>query len=87
MQDNGFTIDAVTAAISGDKEAFVNAFNTAIASKVSDALEIKKVEIASNLLDVSSESPEEVANETEGSETEVVGSGDAAEPSTEETAE
>jgi hypothetical protein len=84
MEDNGFSIDAVTAAIAGDKEAFVNAFNTAIASKVSDALEVKKVEIASNLLDVS---PEEVSNETEVSETEVDGSGTSAESSTEETAE
>ena len=81
MQDNGFSVDAVTAAIAGDKEAFMNAFNNAIASKVTDALEVKKVEIASNLL-----GQEEVSNEFEGSETEVDGSGDAA-ASTETTSQ
>jgi hypothetical protein len=69
MNDNGFSLDAVTAAVSGDKEAFINAFNSAIASKVTDALELKKVEIASNLL-----GQEEVSHEVEGSETEVDGS-------------
>ena len=72
MQDQGFSVDAVTAAIAGDKESFINAFNNAIANKVSDALEVKKVEIASNLL-----GQEEVSNEIEGLETEVDGSGDA----------
>lgn len=83
MQDQGFSVDAVTAAIAGDKEAFMNAFNNAIANKVGDALEVKKVEIASNLL-----GQEEVTNEIEGSEAEVDGSGDevAAETSTEENA-
>ena len=83
MQDQGFSVDAVTAAIAGDKDAFINAFNNAIATKVGDALEVKKVEIASNLL-----GQEEVTNEIEGFETEVEGSGDevAAETSTEENA-
>lgn len=81
MNDNGFSVDAVTAAIAGDKEAFLNAFNNAIANKVGDALEVKKVEIASNLL-----GQEEVTNEVEGSQTEVDGSGDeSAEASTEST--
>ena len=71
MQDQGFSVDAVTAAIAGDKESFLNAFNNAIAAKVGDALEVKKVEIASNLL-----GQEEVTNEIEGLETEVDGSGD-----------
>jgi len=71
MNDDGYSMQAVTAAIAGDKEAFVNAFNTAIASKVSDALEVKKVEVASNLL-----GQEEVANEIETIETEVDGSSD-----------
>jgi hypothetical protein len=79
MEDSGFTVDAVTAAIAGNKEGFVNAFNSAIASKVTDALEVKKVEVASNLL-----GQEEVTNEIEGSETEVDGSSDAAVDSTEE---
>ena len=72
MQDQGFSVSAVTAAIAGDKEAFMTAFNNAIANKVSDALEVKKVEIASNLL-----GQEEVTNEVEGTETEVDGSADA----------
>lgn len=81
MQDQGFSVDAVTAAIAGDKEAFMNAFNNAIANKVGDALEVKKVEIASNLL-----GQEEVTNEIQGLETQVDGSGDAA-TSTEETSQ
>ena len=83
MQDQGFSVDAVTAAIAGDKDAFINAFNNAIATKVGDALEVKKVEIASNLL-----GQEEVTNEIEGFEAEVEGSGDevTAETSTEESA-
>ena len=72
MQDQGFSVDAVTAAIAGDKEAFMNAFNNAIANKVGDALEVKKVEIASSLL-----TPEVQTNEVEGTETEVDGSSDA----------
>ena len=68
MEDNGFTVDAVTAAISGDKEGFLSAFNNAIASKVTDALEVKKVEIASNLLGVQ--------DELQASQTEFDGSAD-----------
>ena len=81
MQDQGFSVDAVTAAIAGDKEAFMTAFNNAIANKVGDALEVKKVEIASNLL-----GQEEVTNEIQGLETQVDGSGDAAD-STEEASQ
>ena len=55
MEDNGFSLQAVTAAIAGDKDAFLSAFNNAIANKVTDALEVKKVEIASNLLGVQDE--------------------------------
>jgi hypothetical protein len=72
MEDNGFTVDAVTAAIAGDKESFLNAFNNAIANKVTDALELKKVEIASNLLDAGQQ--EVVAHEVDGTQTEVDGS-------------
>lgn len=45
------TLELVNLAIAGDKDALETAFNAAMATKVSDALEIKKVEIASNLLD------------------------------------
>jgi hypothetical protein len=40
-------VEAVTL---GDKEGFMSAFHSALAAKVSDALEIKKVEIASTLV-------------------------------------
>lgn len=66
MEDNGFSVQAVTAAIAGDKEAFLSAFNNAIANKVTDALEVKKVEIASNLLGVQDEL-ETVTTEVDGS--------------------
>ena len=32
MEDNGFSVQAVTAAIAGDKESFLTAFNNAIAN-------------------------------------------------------
>ena len=54
------TMDIINAAISGDKEGVENAFNAAIAAKVSDALEVKKVEVASNLI-----TPQELENENE----------------------
>ena len=62
-------VDAVNAAIMGDREGFMQGFQSAIATKVGDALEIKKVEVASSLL-----SPVEVTNEIENTETEVDGS-------------
>ena len=43
-------IELVNLALAGDKAGFETAFNNAISGKVTDALEIKKVEIASNLL-------------------------------------
>ena len=66
MDDNGYSLQAVTAAIAGDKEGFQKAFNDAIANKVTDALEVKKVEIASNLLGVQDEL-ETVTTEVDGS--------------------
>jgi hypothetical protein len=68
------TIDLVNAAVAGDQEAFKAAFDSAMAARVSDALEVKKVEIASSLL-----TPEVETNEIEGIETEVDGSSDAVE--------
>ena len=62
-------LDAVNAAIMGDREGFMQGFQSAIATKVGDALEIKKVEVASSLL-----SPVETTNEIENIETEVDGS-------------
>ena len=62
------SFNIVDAAIANDQEAFMNAFNAAIAPKVGDALEIKKVEIASNLL-----TPEEADDEIPEYEAEVDG--------------
>lgn len=59
-------VNIIDAALSNDKESFLQAFNAAIANKVTDALELKKVELASNLL-----TPETVSNEPETVETEV----------------
>ena len=66
------TIDLVNAAIAGDKEAVKAAFDATMAARVTDALEVKKVEIASSLL-----TPQVQTNEVEGIETEVDGSSDA----------
>ena len=63
-------INIVDAALAQDKDAFMQAFNAAITNKVSDALDLKKVEIASTLITT----PEEVAtNEVETATTEVDG--------------
>jgi hypothetical protein len=56
----------VDSILSQDKEAFVDAFNSAIASKVSDALEVKKVEIASSLITPGMAVEEEVEQVEEG---------------------
>jgi len=63
------TIDLVNAALSGDQEAFKAAFSAAINDRVTDALEVKKVEIASTLL-----GSQEETNETETTEVETDGS-------------
>lgn len=54
------TVDLVTAIINGDKEAAEAAFNASLADKVTDALEVKKVEIATNLV-----TPEETDETTD----------------------
>lgn len=82
MDDNGFSMQAVTAAIAGDKEGFQNAFSAAIAGKISDALEVKKVEVASNLLGVGQEN-----NEPETVSSEIGGSADGSEAASDSTTE
>ena len=64
----------VNAIFSQNAEDAVEAFNGAIASKLADALEVKKVEIASNLL---GQQEVEGSNEIQTVEAEVDGSGDA----------
>jgi len=61
-------VNIIDAIMNSDKDALTQAFSAAMAAKVSDALEIKKVEIASNLLQ-----PVEVTNEPTEVETEVSG--------------
>jgi phosphatidate phosphatase PAH1 len=68
MENNMTTLDMVNAAISGDKEAFQAAFDATFANKVTDALEVKKVEIASSLI-----TPEVETNEVETDQVEVDG--------------
>jgi hypothetical protein len=63
------TVDLVTAVINGDRDAAAAAFNSMMAGKVSDSLELKKVELATNLF---TPEEEEVDEPTE-SETEVDG--------------
>jgi len=57
----------IDAAISGNMDAMQTAFNSALAAKVTDALDVKKVEIASNLLGT------EETNELEATEVKVDG--------------
>ena len=66
------SLDIVNAALMGDREALVAAFNSEVAGRVTDALEVKKVEIASTILNT-----EEPPNEVETTEVEVDGSADA----------
>jgi len=53
------TINIVDAVLAGDKETFMQAFNAALSNKITDALEVKKVELASTLI-----TPQEVPQET-----------------------
>ena len=66
------SLDIVNAALMGDRVALVAAFNSEVAGRVTDALEVKKVEIASTILNT-----EEPTNEVETTEVEVDGSTDA----------
>ncbi len=68
------TIDIVDAVFAQDKDSFMSAFNSAMASKITDALELKKVELASTLL-----SPETIAVETTDETNEITTEVDGAE--------
>jgi len=54
------SLDMVNAALGNDQESFMAAFNAALATKVSDAIEVRKVEIASTLLTPETEETNEV---------------------------
>lgn len=53
----------VSSILANDKESFMQAFNAAIANKVTDVLELKKVELASTLM--GDQSAQETTNELE----------------------
>ena len=58
MSENNMTmIDTVRAALAGDRDTFQSGIESAIAGKVGDALEAKKVEVESTLLMPSTEEP------------------------------
>lgn len=60
---NQITEQLVDAILNGDKESFMQQFNAALAAKVSDALDVKKVELASTLITPAAEIAEEPAEE------------------------
>jgi hypothetical protein len=62
-------VDLINAVMNQDTETFAAAFQSAIANKVTDALEVKKVELASTLI-----TPEVETNEIETTEIEIDGS-------------
>lgn len=68
------SIKLVDAIVANDKEAFMAAFTAAISDKVTDALELKKVELATTMLGQPEETTTEISNEVEGTEAEVDGS-------------
>lgn len=65
------TLELVNAAIAGDREGATKAFNDVMGLKVTDALELKKVEVASNL--ITTQEAEQEQNETEELQAEVSG--------------
>jgi hypothetical protein len=77
------TVDLVTAVINGDRDSAVAAFNAMMAGKVSDSLELKKVELATNLFTPE----EEVVDEPTESETEVDGTATESDESSAESTE
>jgi len=78
------TINIVNAALAGDKESFMTAFNAAISNRVVDALEVKKVELASNLLGIEEQPNEIETTDAEAGQPEVVTDGSAASTATTE---
>ena len=60
------TDDAVKFAVNSDAAQFKSAVNDILAQKVSDALEVKRVEVAHSFMEPKVESePEEVVNDEE----------------------
>lgn len=59
------TEQMVDSILNGDKESFMQQFQAAMATKVSDALEVKKVEMASTLIAPDKQETVEVEQEVE----------------------
>lgn len=79
------TIELVNAAISGDREAVASHFNSILALKVTDALEIKKVELATNLLTPQEEQNDTTETSIDAEGTDGTGSQSDSEPQSSET--
>lgn len=66
------SVNLIDAALAGDKDTFMQAFNAAMSAKVHDALELKKVEIASSLIvspeEVTTDEVQEPTTEVDGTE-------------------
>lgn len=60
---NQISEELVDSILNGDKESFMQQFNAALAAKVSDALDVRKVELASTLIAPAAEIAEEPADE------------------------
>ena len=56
-------VEQLVDSILQNREGFMDEFKAAIAAKVSDALEIRKVELASTLITPQEEQPTEVSQE------------------------
>jgi len=60
------TQDAVKAAMDGDASTFRNAVNDILMDKVHDAVNLKKIEVASSFMSSDSEEEVEIQGETDG---------------------
>jgi len=60
------TKDAVMAAMDGNAKDFQNAVNDIMMDKVRDAVELKKIEVASTFMSSDSEEEVEIEGETDG---------------------
>ncbi|MEK9697687.1 MAG: hypothetical protein VW270_18115 [Candidatus Poseidoniales archaeon] len=60
------TQDAVKMAVDGDAKGFQSAINDILMDKVRDAVDLKKIEVASSFMSSESEEEVEIEGETDG---------------------
>ena len=60
------TQDAVKAAMTGDASTFQSAVNDILMDKVRDAVDLKKIEVASSFMSADSEEEIEIQGDTDG---------------------